>query len=66
MDVFLEEQKAFDQLRKRSVRKTAGRLRFRVAGLRDLERMKRESGRPIDLADIALIREMRKASRGGR
>ena len=39
---------------------------FQSAGGRDIEKMKRESGRPIDLADIALIREKRRMARRGR
>lgn len=66
MDVFLEGAKAFGRLMRNSVMHKAGRTRLCVASLEDLERMKRESGRPIDLADIALIREKRRAAKGRR
>lgn len=63
-DVFLEESKAFGRLMGGAVKRKVEQIRFCVAGLGDLERMKIKSGRPIDLADIALIRERRKAQKG--
>lgn len=63
IDVFLEEPRRFGRLMRSSVKERSGQLRLCVAGLRDIERMKRESGRPIDLADIALIHERRRAGK---
>lgn len=60
VDVFLEEPKAFQRLLRRAVTRKAKGYQLNVATLDDLERMKRASGRAIDLADIALIRERRK------
>lgn len=43
----------YEDLRSRAVEATAGGVVVRVAGLDDLIRMKRASGRPQDLRDIA-------------
>ncbi len=46
----------YDDLRARAVEATAAGVVVRVVGLDDLIRMKRESGRPQDLRDIANLR----------
>ncbi|MBW3562647.1 MAG: hypothetical protein KY437_09130 [Actinobacteria bacterium] len=43
----------YEQLRERAIEATAAGVVVRVAGLDDLIRMKRASGRPQDLRDIA-------------
>lgn len=60
IDVFLEDSKFFSRLLKRATRKKTEHFILNVASLNDLEQMKKRSGRPIDLADIALIRERRR------
>lgn len=45
----------YEQLRQRALVVDLGGLTIRVAGLDDLIRMKRHSGRPQDLADIAAL-----------
>lgn len=62
VDIFLEEPKVFQRLSRRAVTRQAKGYQLKVAALDDLERMKRASGRAIDLADIALIRERRRIS----
>lgn len=52
----------FQRLLRRAVTRKAEGYHLKVAALDDLERMKRASGRAIDLADIALIRERRRLS----
>ena len=63
IDVFFEDVKKFGKLRRRSVKRQGRKASFCVASLQDLERMKKASGRAIDLADIALIRELRRTRR---
>lgn len=62
VDVFLEDPRVFQRLLRRAVTRRAQGYQLKVAALDDLERMKRASGRAIDLADIALIRERRRLS----
>ncbi|MBU4590709.1 MAG: nucleotidyltransferase family protein [Candidatus Omnitrophica bacterium] len=57
VDVFFENSKEFKALLKRSEKVKGAKFNFYIASLRDLEKMKKISGRPIDLADIVLIRE---------
>jgi hypothetical protein len=52
---------AYEELRKRALKIRLGDLRLSVAGRDDLISMKRASGRPIDLEDIAALTD----SRGG-
>jgi hypothetical protein len=47
----------FPQLRKRALRIALGDLTVPVAGRDDLIQMKRASGRPADLADVAALTE---------
>ena len=60
IDIFLEDPEFFSRLLKRAARKKTKRFILNIASLTDLEQMKRRSGRPIDLADIALIQEKRR------
>lgn len=60
LDVFLEEEKQFKKLYRDSIERHHQKFIFHIASLSNLEKMKRASGRPIDLADIALIREIKK------
>ena len=59
IDVFFEEEKEFDRLLKSAKKVKIGKFNYCIASLKDLETMKRESGRPLDMADIALIKERR-------
>jgi hypothetical protein len=59
LDVFFEEPEAFARLLSQSLKRRGPLVTYQVASLDDLEKMKRSSGRPIDLADIALIEEKR-------
>ncbi len=59
LDVLFEEPEIFDRLLNRSVKRKEKQHTFYIASLDDLEAMKRMIGRPIDLADIALIQEKR-------
>jgi hypothetical protein len=63
IDVFLEEKNKFDKLYKNSLIFRGKKINLRVASLSDLEKMKKESGRKIDLADVALIQELKKIKR---
>lgn len=60
IDFFFETPSRFSALKLRAVIRKAQGYSLRVASLNDLERMKKAARRPIDLADIALIRERRK------
>jgi hypothetical protein len=60
VDVFLEEKNKFDKLYRNSLLLKGKKINLRVASLSDLEKMKKKSGRKIDLADIALIQELKK------
>jgi len=57
LDIFLAPVKEFTALKKNSKLKRDKRLSLRTAALKDIVKMKRASGRAIDLADISLIRE---------
>jgi hypothetical protein len=61
VDIFLENEKEFSKFFKRAKKIKAKEFSLFVASLDDLELMKRASGRPIDLADIALIREKKRS-----
>lgn len=60
IDIFFETSKKFRELYRHSKKRRLGSSQLHIASLVDLEKMKKSSGRPIDLADIALIRERRK------
>jgi len=57
IDVFLEKPKDFTELLRSSRKIKFGDFNLRVADLNEIRRMKLEIGRPIDLADVALIDE---------
>lgn len=57
IDVFLEDPKDFNKLLKSSKEIKFADFKLKVADLNEIRRMKLEIGRPIDLADIALIDE---------
>lgn len=63
IDFFFEDPSRFYALRRRAIARRAQGYSLRVASLNDLVRMKRAVGRPIDLADIALIKEKLKTRR---
>ena len=63
LDVFFEQEKQFEKLRKHSIKRRYGKITFPVVSLSDLEKLKRSSGRPVDLADIGLIQEVKKMRR---
>jgi len=60
VDIFFENEKEFNKIFKRSNEIKTREFNLRVASLNDLQAMKRASGRMIDLADIALIKERKK------
>lgn len=60
LDVFLAGEKEFNKLYANSEQKEDKDIRIRVASLRDIETMKKKSGRPIDLADLEFIKEAKK------
>ncbi len=57
LDVFLEKPDAFKILLNSSENMEFNDFSLRVASLKDIRKMKLEIGRPIDLADVALIDE---------
>ena len=59
IDIFFEGEKEFKGLLKRAKKIKGIKSNFYIASLMDLEKMKKISARPIDLADIVLIREKR-------
>ena len=62
LDVYLASDKEFDRLFENSELKKDRSLSVRVASLPDIEKMKKKAGRPIDLADIAFIKEFRRST----
>ena len=60
MDVFLANEHDFNKLYKNSERKKDKKISIRVASLHDIAAMKKSSGRPIDLSDLDLIKELMK------
>jgi len=60
LDVFLAEEQEFQRLLKNSQVKKDGNFLVRIASLKDIIRMKKSSARPIDLADLELIKEYKK------
>ncbi len=60
LDVFLASDKQFKKLYKNSQLMRDKNLSVKVASLDDIMIMKKASGRPIDLADIELIKEVKK------
>jgi len=60
LDVFLASEKEFNKLYKTSEQRKDKTISIRVACLKDIIGMKKNSGRPIDLADIELIKEIKK------
>lgn len=63
LDIYLAREGHFEILRKGSVIKRNKGLKIRVASLEDLEAMKRSAGRPVDKADLELIREAKRLKR---
>ncbi|MBN1522484.1 MAG: hypothetical protein JW928_08120 [Candidatus Aureabacteria bacterium] len=60
LDVFLEEEKAFEKLFKNSVIKKDKNMSLRVAHLKDIKKLKQKTARPVDIADLELIKEAEK------
>lgn len=63
LDVFLAEEGEFKRLLKDSLRKWDKNISVTVASLKDIEAMKIKSGRPVDLADLELIKETKNTKR---
>lgn len=60
LDVFLVDEKEFAKLLTNSEEKKDKTTTIRVASLKDIETMKKKSGRPIDIADLKFIKEAKK------
>jgi len=60
LDVFLANKGDFKRLYKNSKLKKDKKISIRVASLHDIAAMKKASGRPIDLSDLDLIKEIMK------
>ena len=65
VDLFVRSPLDFDELHARSEIKAAEGGGVRVASLDDLIRLKRDVGRPQDLANVAELEEIRKDRSGG-
>jgi len=61
VDLFLEPPMSFERLWDRSLVVTMRGVPVRVAGLEDLIELKRQAGRPEDLADVEALVEIRRA-----
>ena len=57
IDVFLEDENEFEKIFKKAERKKGNNTVFYVAPLQIIKKMKTISNRPIDIADIVLIKE---------
>lgn len=64
LDVYLANEKEFEKVYVSSEIKKDEALSIRVASLDGLEKMKKKSGRPVDLADVEFIREAKKLQKG--
>ncbi len=60
LDVFLCEEKEFKRISKRAKLEHDKDTAVRVASLKDIEKMKKASGRPVDIADIDLIKKAKR------
>lgn len=60
LDVFFADEKEFKKLYGNSEQKQDKTIIVRVASLDDIAVMKKRSGRPVDLADLDIIKEFRK------
>jgi hypothetical protein len=60
LDVFFCDEKEFKKIYKNSELKKDKNLTTRVASLSDIGAMKKTCARPIDLADLKLIREVKR------
>jgi hypothetical protein len=60
LDVFLSSEKEFNKLLINSEQKKDQTTTIRVASLKDIEKMKKKSGRPIDIADLKFIKQAKK------
>ncbi len=62
LDVFLARESEFRKIYKNSILKKDKKLSIsiRIASLHDITAMKKASGRPIDLSDLNLIKEIKK------
>ena len=59
LDIFFADITDFNKLYKNSEIKKDKKISIRVASLKDIAAMKKASGRPIDLSDIELIKELK-------
>ena len=62
VDVFLDNPEDFKKLLKSSAKIKIGHSSIHIAALNNIRKMKLDIGRPIDLADVALIDEFMKLS----
>lgn len=60
LDVFLAQEREFKKIFKESKLVRDKDISVRVASLKDIELMKKASARPVDIADIELIRRVKK------
>ena len=63
-DVFFVTEREFNSIYETSVQVPVGDAVVDVAGIAELRRMKKEAGRPIDLADLALLDELENFQNG--
>jgi hypothetical protein len=66
LDVFFASDKEFNKILSHSEIKRDKHLSVRVASLDDIITMKKASGRPIDLADLKLIKESKRYRKGSK
>lgn len=60
LDVFLAEEREFKKIFKKSRLGRDKDISIRVASLKDIEIMKKASGRTVDIADLELIKKAKK------
>lgn len=60
VDLFMEHPMEFDGMWERASDVDLGGTRVRVASIDDLIEMKRNVGRPVDLHDVEVLRELRR------
>lgn len=65
IDVFIEEKIPFEEVMKDLMRVTAKGITIPVVSLAHLKRLKKEAGRPQDLADIEAIEALEQAEEKG-
>jgi hypothetical protein len=64
IDVLIHQPIRYKEIKRHSVKIKSGALGIPVVSIEDLIRLKRISGRPQDITDIAMLKEIKKRGKG--